>query len=386
MSEPYDVIVIGAGQGGGPLAGRLAKAGQEGRARRAHPRRRHLHQRGLHAHQDHDRQRPRRPPRSASRRLRRPHRQRRCRPRRPRTRPPTQARSSSTASAAARRPACTRSTLSISSWATRASPVRTRSTSPSTKAGAVELTAPTIVVDVGTRPAVPPIDGLDSVGFHTNASLMELAEVPEHLVIIGGGYVGVEFGQMFRRFGSRVTLLQHGRQLLADEDADIAEALTDILRGEGLDIWLEADTRRVESIERRLTAQRPRRRPRARRRGHPPARRCRAAGPTPTSWGSSTPAYGSPTAATSPSTTVSEPGSPGSTPSATSPAVPPSPTPPTTTTASWPPISSATAATRARATVSLRTPSTAILSSDASASPNARRSGPATASRWRRCP
>lgn len=113
--------------------------------------------------------------------------------------------------------------------------------------GELDLSAPTIVVNVGTRPAVPAIAGLEGVPYLTNASLMELDAVPEHLVVVGGGYVGVEFGQMFRRFGSRVTILQHGPQLLGQEDADIAEALADALREEGLEIWLGASTDRVEA-------------------------------------------------------------------------------------------------------------------------------------------
>ncbi len=122
--------------------------------------------------------------------------------------------------------------------------------------GRRELTAPTIVLDVGTRPAVPPIAGLGDLPYLTNASLMELDRLPEHLVVLGGGYVGVEFGQMFRRFGSRVTLVQRGPQLLAREDADVAGALAEILRDEGVAIWLNADARRVEAAHGgvRLTA------------------------------------------------------------------------------------------------------------------------------------
>jgi pyruvate/2-oxoglutarate dehydrogenase complex dihydrolipoamide dehydrogenase (E3) component len=107
--------------------------------------------------------------------------------------------------------------------------------------GSRTLTAPTIILDVGTRPVIPPIDGLDTVPYHTNASIMELGEVPDHLLVLGGGYVGVEFGQMFRRFGSRVTVLQRGGQLLPREDPDVADALTDILEEEGIDVWLNAN-------------------------------------------------------------------------------------------------------------------------------------------------
>ncbi|HKI57748.1 MAG TPA: mercuric reductase [Trueperaceae bacterium] len=122
--------------------------------------------------------------------------------------------------------------------------------------GSRTLTAPTIVIDVGTRPTLPPIDGLDDVPYLTNASLMELGEVPEHLLVIGGGYVGVEFAQAFRRFGSRVTLLQREPQLLTREDGDVAEALTDVLRDEGIDVRLNAEVGSVARVDGgvRLTA------------------------------------------------------------------------------------------------------------------------------------
>jgi len=124
------------------------------------------------------------------------------------------------------------------------------------RGGGLELTAPTIVVDVGTRPTTPPIDGLGSVPYLTNASIMELGEAPEHLLVIGGGYVGVEFAQMFRRFGSRVTLLQRGPQLLTREDGDVADALTGVLREEGIDIWLNAEVGSATRVDGglRLTA------------------------------------------------------------------------------------------------------------------------------------
>ncbi len=113
--------------------------------------------------------------------------------------------------------------------------------------GSRDLSAPVVVLDVGTRPAVPAVGGLDDVPYLTNAGLMELATVPDHLVVLGGGYVGVELGQMFRRFGSRVTLLQRGPQLLAREDADVARALTDVLRNEGLAIHVDADVHHVDA-------------------------------------------------------------------------------------------------------------------------------------------
>jgi len=122
--------------------------------------------------------------------------------------------------------------------------------------GRRRLSAPVIVVDVGTRPAVPPIDGIDSVPYLTNATLMELGRVPERLVVIGGGYVAAELGQAFGRFGSRVTMLQRGSQLLTHEDEDVANALTDVLREEGIDVHLNATVTAVAGDERgvRVTA------------------------------------------------------------------------------------------------------------------------------------
>ncbi len=75
--------------------------------------------------------------------------------------------------------------------------------------------------------------GLGGIDFLDNASIMRLTEVPEHLLVLGGGYVGMEFGQMFRRFGSRVTVVQREQQILPHEDADVAEALQQALEGEG---------------------------------------------------------------------------------------------------------------------------------------------------------
>ena len=108
-----------------------------------------------------------------------------------------------------------------------------------------EITADLIVLDVGTRPAPPPLPGLDRVSWLDSTSVMELAEIPEHLFILGGGYVGVEFGQMFRRFGSRVTTVQRGAQLLGREDEDVAEAVADILREDSVDVLLETEARAV---------------------------------------------------------------------------------------------------------------------------------------------
>jgi pyruvate/2-oxoglutarate dehydrogenase complex dihydrolipoamide dehydrogenase (E3) component len=103
-----------------------------------------------------------------------------------------------------------------------------------------------IFINTGTRPNVPRMDGLAGIDFLDNASIMRLTEVPEHLLVLGGGYVGLEFGQMFRRFGSRVTIVHREGQILPREDADVAEALQKALEGEGVRFVLGATTTRVE--------------------------------------------------------------------------------------------------------------------------------------------
>ena len=107
------------------------------------------------------------------------------------------------------------------------------------------LEAEWIFIDTGLRNAVPPIEGINNVPLLDNASIMELGEVPEHLLVLGGGYIGLEFSQMFRRFGSRVTLIHRGNQLLDAEDADIAEEIRKILTEDGVEVLLNATTTRA---------------------------------------------------------------------------------------------------------------------------------------------
>jgi pyruvate/2-oxoglutarate dehydrogenase complex dihydrolipoamide dehydrogenase (E3) component len=102
-----------------------------------------------------------------------------------------------------------------------------------------------IFVDVGGRPNIPSIPGLPDVPFLTNESIMQLATVPEHLLILGGGYIGLEFGQMFRRYGSRVTVLHQGAQIVPREDSEIAAELQKALEVEGLQFVLNARTEAV---------------------------------------------------------------------------------------------------------------------------------------------
>ncbi|MBN2219277.1 MAG: mercuric reductase [Kosmotogaceae bacterium] len=118
------------------------------------------------------------------------------------------------------------------------------------KEGETELIeARTIVINTGTSPGTPKIPGLERVEAHDSTSIMELDELPEHLIVLGGGYVGLEFGQMFRRFGSRVTIIQRDKQLLSLEDEDIATLVMEILRGEGIDVLLETEPIEINSYE-----------------------------------------------------------------------------------------------------------------------------------------
>ena len=100
------------------------------------------------------------------------------------------------------------------------------------------LTADKIFINTGARPVIPPLPGLETVPYLNSTSIMELDEIPEHLLVLGGGYIGLEFGQMFRRFGSEVTIIQRSNQLLSKEDRDIAEEVHKILEDDGIEILL----------------------------------------------------------------------------------------------------------------------------------------------------
>ena len=96
------------------------------------------------------------------------------------------------------------------------------------------ITADKVFLNVGGRANVPEMPGVKEVPFLTNSSLLQLQELPEHLVVVGGGYIGLEFAQMFRRFGSRVTVVEMGKRLLSHEDEDFATAIQKILEDEGV--------------------------------------------------------------------------------------------------------------------------------------------------------
>ncbi len=113
--------------------------------------------------------------------------------------------------------------------------------------GSREITAPVIVIDTGTRPRPLEISGAQDVPVLDSASIMELGALPEHLIILGGGYVGLEFGQMFRRFGSEVTIVQTGPRLMMIEDDDVSDAVAAILRDDGITILTSATPDQVEA-------------------------------------------------------------------------------------------------------------------------------------------
>lgn len=108
------------------------------------------------------------------------------------------------------------------------------------------LAADVVVVNAGLRAVIPQLPGLDTVPYLTSTSILELTELPEHLIVLGGGYVGLEFAQAFRRFGSRVTIVQRAAQLLPREDTDVAEAVAAIMGDDGLTVLLSAEAVRVE--------------------------------------------------------------------------------------------------------------------------------------------
>jgi pyruvate/2-oxoglutarate dehydrogenase complex dihydrolipoamide dehydrogenase (E3) component len=108
------------------------------------------------------------------------------------------------------------------------------------------LTADQIFINVGARADIPPIPGLDRVPYLDNSSMMAVDFLPAHLVILGGSYVGLEFGQMYRRFGSEVTIIQRNERLTPREDPDISQAIREILEDEGIRILTDADATRVE--------------------------------------------------------------------------------------------------------------------------------------------
>jgi pyruvate/2-oxoglutarate dehydrogenase complex dihydrolipoamide dehydrogenase (E3) component len=112
--------------------------------------------------------------------------------------------------------------------------------------GADRLTAKQIFINVGGRARIPQLPGIDRIATLTNTSMLELDTLPEHLVIIGGSYVGLEFAQMYRRFGAQVTVVEMGPRLIAREDEDVSAAIKEILEAEGIAVRLDAECIRFE--------------------------------------------------------------------------------------------------------------------------------------------
>lgn len=112
------------------------------------------------------------------------------------------------------------------------------------------LRADRIFLNVGGRAVVPDIPGLDDVDYLTNVSILELDTVPEHLVVVGGSYIALEFAQMYRRFGARVTVVEKGPRLAAREDDDVSESIREILENEGVHVVVDADDIRIAKCDR----------------------------------------------------------------------------------------------------------------------------------------
>lgn len=115
--------------------------------------------------------------------------------------------------------------------------------------GVRRLAADHVFINAGARPTVPALDGLDDVPFLDSTSIMELGEVPDHLIVLGGGFVGLEFAQMFRRFGAEVTVIEQAPRLAPREDEDICAALGEILEEDGLDVRTGVTATRVEETD-----------------------------------------------------------------------------------------------------------------------------------------
>lgn len=109
-----------------------------------------------------------------------------------------------------------------------------------------EFSAPYIFINAGCRPSIPNIKGLDTVDWYDSSRILGLSEVPEKLIVVGGGYIGLELGQMYSRFGSKVTILERSEQIMSGEDRDIAEPLQEILESEGLNFKLSASVEEVK--------------------------------------------------------------------------------------------------------------------------------------------
>ena len=113
-------------------------------------------------------------------------------------------------------------------------------------AGGETYQADRIVINNGALPHIPSIPGIDTVAYLDSTSALELRQVPEHLIVLGGGYVGCEFAQMYRRFGSNVTMVQRAERLLPAEDPDVSRVIEDVFKGEGIELFTSATIERLK--------------------------------------------------------------------------------------------------------------------------------------------
>jgi pyruvate/2-oxoglutarate dehydrogenase complex dihydrolipoamide dehydrogenase (E3) component len=120
----------------------------------------------------------------------------------------------------------------------------------SVRVGSMQLTAPRIFINVGGRALIPKLPGVDRVPYLVNSSILALDRVPEHLAIVGGSYIGLEFAQIFRRFGAQVTVIEKASRLVAREDEDVSEAIRDIFLREGIGVRTSAECIRLMPHER----------------------------------------------------------------------------------------------------------------------------------------
>lgn len=117
------------------------------------------------------------------------------------------------------------------------------------KGSTMKATADLIFINTGAKTIIPDIDGINSIDYLTSTTIMDLEEIPEHLLVLGGNYIGLEFGQMFSRFGSKVTILEKSGRLLKKEDEDVAAEITQILEDEGLSILTNASAKQFDLDE-----------------------------------------------------------------------------------------------------------------------------------------
>ncbi|MEM6523700.1 MAG: mercuric reductase [Bacteroidota bacterium] len=113
------------------------------------------------------------------------------------------------------------------------------------KVGNDEIKGENIYLNVGTRPSLPPVAGIEEVNWMDSAKLLELTTLPKHLIVIGGGYIGVEFAQVFKRLGSEVSVIQRGKQLMPNEDKDVADSVLGVLQGEGIEVHLQTAAKSI---------------------------------------------------------------------------------------------------------------------------------------------